>query len=127
MGQLPFLVGSDHEAHGFGFVNSGRALADELAVSHDEEAGGKGEKFREIRGDQYDGAAGGGEFSDQGVDFSLSADINAPGGFIDEKDLGIGGEPLCHDKLLLISAREAEGGGVERGGLDAHSVEEALG
>lgn len=71
------------------------------------------EDFRKLGGDHQDR----GPFFDQllhyFMDLVLGPDIDAPGGLIKDKDLGLGQEPLGDDHLLLVAAAQVPGPDVE--------------
>ena len=48
-----------------------------------------------------------GEFCDQGINFGFRTDVHTPGGFIQNENFWVDGEPLGDGALLLIAATEA--------------------
>src|SRR5215210_1001449 len=85
-------------------------LAADAALAHHQDAVGHREDFLELRGDEQDGLAFLRQVIHETVDLGLSPDINAPRGLIEQQDPWFAGQRLCHDDLLLISAREPANG-----------------
>lgn len=78
----------------------------DAAFLHDDDAMRYTQHFRYIGADQQHGYAFGCKFFDEIIDFILGANVDANGGFIDEDDLQIAGEPLGQNRLLLVTAGE---------------------
>src|SRR5271155_1535428 len=60
----------------------------------------------EFGGDEDDPHATFGEIVDDGVDFALRANVNAPGRFIENENLRLRREPFCNDHLLLVATAQ---------------------
>ena len=77
-----------------------------VAFAHHEEPVAHPEGLLEVAGDEHDGAPLVRDVADEAVDLLLRPDVDAPGGFVEEEDVGVGGEPFGDDHLLLIAAGE---------------------
>src|SRR5689334_19889740 len=60
-------------------------------------------EFRNFRRIEQHCAAGVGVLTDDMIDFGLSADIDAPGGVVQEQNAAVGQEPLRNRDLLLVA------------------------
>ena len=97
-----------HEAQEGGFAELGAGeFAGEAALAHDEDAAAQADEFGEFGGDDEEGFAFEGEFVEELVDFGLGADVDAAGGFVDDEDVAIAGEPFGEGDFLLVAAAEA--------------------
>ena len=115
--------GGGHDAF-FGGVGAGD-VGGEAALAHDEDAVAHAEDLGELGGDHDDGDPLLGELGDQGVDLGLGADVDAAGGFVEDENLRLGGEPAGDDDLLLVAAGEGADALLHRRGADAEVVDVA--
>lgn len=102
---------------------AGGAGGDDAAAAHDGDGVADAEEFGEVGADEDDGFAGGGEFADEFVDLGFGGDVDAAGGFVEEKDLGVAVEEAADGDFLLVAAGEF-GDGLERvAGADAEAID----
>lgn len=99
----------------------GGDLAGDPSRAHDQNPVGHAEHLRELVRDHDHGLAGGGQIVHQPVDFELRAHVHAPGGLVEDEDLGVGFEPLGQDDLLLIATGKHRGRAVNRVGPQPHA------
>lgn len=99
---------ASHEAHEGGL---GEGFAGEFAhlgaFAEDDDAAGEIHEFWEFGGYEEDGGAFAGELIEKLVNFAFRADIHAAGGFIDNEDFAVAGEPFGECDFLLITAAQA--------------------
>ena len=95
-----------------------RDVGGDAALTDDEHAVGHAEDLGELGADHQDGEALTGEVGEQAVHLGLGADVDAARGLVDDQQLGLGGQPLGDDHLLLVAAAHRGRGHVEGAGLD---------
>lgn len=76
------------------------------ATAQDDDAVGALDEFLDVGGDEQDGEAFAGEVVDEALDLGLGADVDAPGGLVEQQDLGLQAEPAGQQDLLLVAAGE---------------------
>ena len=117
-----------HEAQEGGFAEVGAGeFAGEAALAHHEDAAAEADEFGEFGGDDEDGFAFEGEFVEELVNFGLGADVDAAGGFVDDENVALAGDPFGEGDFLLVAAAEGGDGSFERRGFDAEALGEAGG
>ena len=62
------------------------------------------EDLGQLRGDHDDRLALLGEVVEEPVDLALGPHVDAPRGLVEDEDVGVGGQPLGDDHLLLVAA-----------------------
>ncbi len=85
------------------------------------------QQFGQLRTDQDDADTLGGQLVHHFVDGVLGADVDAPGGLVEEHDPGIPEQPFADDDLLLVAAREVAGDLVDRGRANVQPPHVVLG
>ena len=68
-----------------------------------------------------------GQVVDDLVDIRLGADVDAPGGLVEDQHGRLGVEPLGEHRLLLVAARQQADGLGQPGGADVELLPEPLG
>src|SRR6478735_6379315 len=82
------------------------ALVDLATVAHDDEAVAEPEDLLELGGDEDHRHPLGSQLGDLGLGLRLGADVDAPGGLVEDQDVGLGDQPASEQHLLLVAARE---------------------
>jgi hypothetical protein len=82
-----------------------RDLADDSEVVQHENPISEGDHLGHIGRDQQHRDAVARDAGDQLVNLDLGLDVDADGGFVDDKDVGARRQPLRDRDFLLISAR----------------------
>ena len=104
---------------------TGRQLAGEAAVAHDEDPVGHADHLRQLAGDHEDRDALLRQHPHQLVDRVLRAHVDAARRLVHQHDLGLGGEPAGEHDLLLVAAGEELHLLVERAGRDREVAQQA--
>src|SRR4051794_18514285 len=93
------------------------------AAVEGDDAVGDSQELLELVGDQDDGHAPAGERADDLVDLRFGTHVHALGGVVEDEDVGLRGQPLAEDNLLLVAA--GEGGNQLRraAGADAEALD----
>src|SRR5229473_4527295 len=99
---------------------------DLAAARHDEDAVGMLDHLFEIGRDQNHPHALIAEAPDRLKDFLLGAEVDAPGRFVEQQDLGFPVEPFSKHELLLISSRQIKRLGIEPFGIESKLPGESL-
>ena len=95
-----------------------RELGADAALVHDEDPVGHAQHLGQLGGDHQDRHAAAGEVGEQPVHLGLGADVDAPGGLVDDEQRGVGRQPLGQHDLLLVAAGERGHRVLGRAGLD---------
>ena len=109
------LGGGAHDVLGGGLVAGD--VGGEPALADDQDAVGHAEHLGQLGGDHQDRQPLAGQLGEQPVDLGLGADVDAAGGLVDDQQLGLGGQPLGDDDLLLVAAAHRGRVHVEGAGL----------
>ena len=104
-----------------------REFAHLEAFAEDDDAAGEIHEFGKFGGDQENGGARAGELIEQVMDFAFGADVNAAGGFIDDQDFALPGEPFGEGDFLLVTAAQTGDWGIDVGSFDAKLVDVTMG
>src|SRR4051794_25902722 len=67
-----------------------------------------------------------GQLTDEALDLSLGPHVDATGGFVEDQELRVGGEPAGEQHFLLVAARELADALLGAGALDAEAADEAV-
>ena len=89
---------------------------------HDGDAVADIQHLLHIAADHEDDGAAVGEGAHEAVDLGLGTDIDAAGGFVQDHDARVHGEPFAEDDLLLVAAAEIKDAGFDGRGLDLHGL-----
>src|SRR6478735_5967782 len=81
-------------------------LVDLAPVAHHDESVAEPEDLLELGGDEDHRHPLGSQLGDLGLDLRLGADVDAPGGLVEDEDLGLDDQPASEQHLLLVAARE---------------------
>jgi hypothetical protein len=63
-----------------------------------------------------------GQLVEQVIDLALGAHVDAARRLVEDQDLGVGGQPLADDDLLLVAAREVLDLLLQAGRLDGQGL-----
>src|SRR5687768_4103010 len=77
-------------------------VVDLAAVAHHEQAVAQPEDLLQLGGDEDDGHALAGQLCDELLDLRLGADVDAPGGLVEDQHLGLRDQPAGQQDLLLV-------------------------
>ena len=69
------------------------------------------EHLLNLGGDEHDALSLAGQLDNQLLNFGLGPDVDAPGGLVQDQEVGVGGQPPGQDGLLLVAAGELLDGG----------------
>src|SRR3954469_13876299 len=84
----------------------GRRAGDDRTVGHHQHPVGQAEHLRDLAGDHDHGHAAVGQRPDQGVDLRAGADVDSPGGLVEQQHPAVAQQPAGEHDLLLVAARE---------------------
>ena len=90
---------------------------------HHQHAVGHGQQLRHLGGDHDDGYALLAQIVQQAIDVRLCSHVDAPGGFVQDDDLGRDLQPLRQDHLLLVAAGQCARKCVAAARLDRQLVD----
>ena len=76
-------------------------------MGHDGDAVGQAQNLGQLRGDHDDGLALLRQILEQRVNLILRAHVDAARRLVEDQDVSVTFQPLGHDDLLLVTAREA--------------------
>ena len=113
--------------HGFLGRGVSADLALQAALAHHQHAIGQGQHFGQIARHHQHRESGLGLPANHLVNLELGAHIHALGGLVQQQHLGIGGQPLGGDHLLLVAAAQAVGQGRDVGAFDPPVAAETFG
>jgi len=91
---------------------AGRAESDLFAVIHDSDAFAEALRFVHVVRGEKDGAAGGFELLDQIPELAAGLRVQAGGGLIEKKKIGIADEGAGQRKTLFLAARKIADAGI---------------
>ena len=118
------MMSGGHGLHegGGGDLGAGE-FAGGAAIAEDEDARAVAHDFVEFGRDEEDGEAVGAELGDELFDLGFGANVDAAGGFVEDDDGGLGGEPAGEEDLLLVAAGEIANGDLGIRGFDAEGAD----
>src|SRR5437016_7794403 len=91
-----------------------RYLSNDLPAPHHQQPVAEPQDLIQFGRDDDDRRAGLGQLIDDSMNLTLPPNIDAPGRLVEQQDGGIGTQPLGHNDLLLVAAREHHGLGEQR-------------
>src|SRR5207302_7280058 len=91
-----------------------RHLSNDLPAAHDQQPVAEPQDLIQFGRNDDDRRAGLGQLINDSMNLALPPNIDAPGRLVEQQDRGIGTQPLGHNDLLLIAARERHGLGEQR-------------
>ena len=81
-------------------------LTYDLSLPHNQYPLTDSHDLGELAGDKDDRYPPGGQLADDAVDLAFGSHIDAPGGFVQDQNLWIDGQPARQKHLLLVSPRK---------------------
>lgn len=117
------VVGEHFEQAALVHLVAGEFTGDR-AAAQDDDAVGALDQLLDVGGDQQDGEPFAGEFVDQALHLGLGADVDAPGGLVEQQHLGFQAEPAGEQHLLLVATGEFADLLLGAGGLDPQPLHE---